>query len=90
MTNSQIALNPALGTRRLLTTNGGTNDQAIEPPKRHDWHASRRDGDPRCGTCQGKVAATVLWLCSLGASFVIGHALAVDGTVTLMGNLQAK
>ena len=26
-----------------------------------------------------ELAAAVLWLCSPGASFVIGHALAVDG-----------
>jgi len=30
----------------------------------------------------GEIAAAVLWLCSPGASFVIGHALAVDGGYT--------
>ena len=29
-----------------------------------------------------EIAAAVLWLCSPGASFVIGHALAVDGGAT--------
>jgi NAD(P)-dependent dehydrogenase (short-subunit alcohol dehydrogenase family) len=29
-----------------------------------------------------EIASAVLWLCSLGASFVIGHALAVDGGYT--------
>ena len=29
-----------------------------------------------------EIAAAVLWLCSDGASFVIGHALAVDGRFT--------
>jgi NAD(P)-dependent dehydrogenase (short-subunit alcohol dehydrogenase family) len=31
----------------------------------------------------GEIAAAVLWLCSPGASFVIGHALAVDGGYTI-------
>lgn len=30
-----------------------------------------------------EIAAAVLWLCSLGASFVIGHALVVDGGYTV-------
>jgi NAD(P)-dependent dehydrogenase (short-subunit alcohol dehydrogenase family) len=29
-----------------------------------------------------EIAAAVLWLCSPGASFVIGHALVVDGGFT--------
>ena len=29
-----------------------------------------------------EVASSVLWLCSPGAGFVIGHALAVDGGYT--------
>jgi NAD(P)-dependent dehydrogenase (short-subunit alcohol dehydrogenase family) len=30
-----------------------------------------------------EIASVVLWLCSPGASFVIGHALAVDGGFTV-------
>ncbi len=30
-----------------------------------------------------EIACAVLWLCSPGASFVIGHALAVDGGYTV-------
>jgi NAD(P)-dependent dehydrogenase (short-subunit alcohol dehydrogenase family) len=29
-----------------------------------------------------EIASAVLWLCSAGASFVVGHALAVDGGYT--------
>jgi NAD(P)-dependent dehydrogenase (short-subunit alcohol dehydrogenase family) len=29
-----------------------------------------------------EIASAVLWLCSPGASFVVGHALAVDGGYT--------
>ena len=30
-----------------------------------------------------EIAAAVLWLCSPGASFVVGHALVVDGGATV-------
>ena len=30
-----------------------------------------------------EIASAVLWLCSPGAGFVIGHALAVDGGATV-------
>ncbi len=38
---------------------------------------NRRLGEPQ------EIASVVLWLCSPGASFVIGHALAVDGGFTV-------
>jgi NAD(P)-dependent dehydrogenase (short-subunit alcohol dehydrogenase family) len=31
-----------------------------------------------------EIAATVLWPCSPGASYVIGHALTVDGGMTVV------
>ena len=33
-------------------------------------------------TLVGLIASAVLWLCGPGSSFVIGHALAVDGGFT--------
>lgn len=30
-----------------------------------------------------EIASVVLWLCSLGASYVVGHALTVDGGMTV-------
>ena len=38
----------------------------------------RRAGRPE------EIAATVLWLCSPGASYVVGHALTVDGGMTVV------
>jgi NAD(P)-dependent dehydrogenase (short-subunit alcohol dehydrogenase family) len=32
-----------------------------------------------------EIASAVLWLCSPGASYVVGHALTVDGGVTVVG-----
>jgi hypothetical protein len=47
---------PQIAYRRtacsLLANHGGTNDEVIEPPKRHDWHSSGRDCNPRRGTCE--------------------------------------
>jgi NAD(P)-dependent dehydrogenase (short-subunit alcohol dehydrogenase family) len=31
----------------------------------------------------GEIASVVLWLCSPGASYVVGHALTVDGGMTV-------
>lgn len=36
----------------------------------------------RAGT-PGEIASAVLWLCSSGASYVVGHALTVDGGMTV-------
>ena len=36
----------------------------------------------RLARCE-EIAAAVLWLCSPGASFVLGHALVVDGGFTI-------
>ena len=38
---------------------------------------NKRIGEP------AEVASAVLWLCSPGASFVVGHALVVDGGYTV-------
>lgn len=63
---------------------------AIETPMVADMIV--REGLTREGMASGmpigrlgqpeEIAAAVLWLCSPGASFVIGHALAVDGGYT--------
>ena len=37
----------------------------------------------RAGT-PGEIASAVLWLCSPGASYVVGHALTVDGGMTVV------
>jgi hypothetical protein len=37
-----------------------------------------------------EIAAAVVWLCSPFASFVIGHALAVDGGYTARGGAKAE
>jgi NAD(P)-dependent dehydrogenase (short-subunit alcohol dehydrogenase family) len=36
----------------------------------------------RAGTPE-QIASVVLWLCSPGASYVVGHALTVDGGMTV-------
>ena len=47
-------------------------------------HEGTDEGQPigRLGRPE-EIAAAVLWLCSPGSSFVIGHALAVDGGYTV-------
>lgn len=41
----------------------------------------------RLGRPEG-IASAVLWLCGPGSSFVIGHALVVDGGFTAEGSLS--
>jgi NAD(P)-dependent dehydrogenase (short-subunit alcohol dehydrogenase family) len=46
-----------------------------------DERGRTQPGDRRLGTAD-EIAAAVLWLCSPGASFVVGVALPVDGGYT--------
>jgi NAD(P)-dependent dehydrogenase (short-subunit alcohol dehydrogenase family) len=48
---------------------------------RHDERITKEQPIGRLGKPE-EVASAVLWLCSPGAGFVIGHALAVDGGYT--------
>lgn len=53
----------------------GGDKQVLEEMKQHP--PMKRFGESE------EIADTVLWLCSPGASYVTGHALAVDGGITV-------
>src|SRR5262249_37415193 len=63
-----------------LTTGGRTVHREIKQSReirvRHTH--GRRAGRPE------EIASAVLWLCSPGASYVVGHALTVDGGMTVV------
>ncbi|MFZ0710268.1 MAG: SDR family oxidoreductase [Terrimicrobiaceae bacterium] len=51
-------------------------------PRRDGHESSRRTPIGRMGNPE-EIAAAVLWLCSDAASFVVGHAMVVDGGQTV-------
>ena len=44
------------------------------------WLLKQPEGNER----MKEIASAVLWLCSPGASYVVGHALTVDGGLTVI------
>jgi NAD(P)-dependent dehydrogenase (short-subunit alcohol dehydrogenase family) len=63
------------------TTTPLTDPYARENPQRTAQMAERQPNGRLC--TPEDVAAAVVWLCSDGASFINGHALAVDGGVVI-------
>ena len=61
---------------RLLDRDYPPDEQAYDEIAKHV--PIGRAGKPE------EIAATVLWLCSPGASYVVGHALTVDGGMTVV------
>ena len=70
------AVNPGLIDTAVARDVVAGNEQAYEEIARHV--PIRRAGRPE------EIAAAVLWLCSPGASYVVGHALTVDGGMTVV------
>jgi NAD(P)-dependent dehydrogenase (short-subunit alcohol dehydrogenase family) len=70
------AVNPGLIDTQVARDVVNGNEQAYEDIAKNV--PIGRAGKPE------EIAATVLWLCSPGASYVVGHALTVDGGMTVV------
>jgi NAD(P)-dependent dehydrogenase (short-subunit alcohol dehydrogenase family) len=70
------AVNPGLIDTRIARDVVAGNEEAYNEIAKHV--PIRRAGRPQ------EIASTVLWLCSPGASYVVGHALTVDGGMTVV------
>jgi NAD(P)-dependent dehydrogenase (short-subunit alcohol dehydrogenase family) len=70
------AVNPGLIDTQIARDVVSGNEQAYEDIAKNV--PIRRAGTPE------EIASAVLWLCSPGASYVVGHALTVDGGMTVV------
>ena len=70
------AVNPGLIDTQIARDVVSGNEQAYEDIAKNV--PIRRAGRPE------EIASVVLWLCSPGASYVVGHALTVDGGMTVV------
>ena len=70
------AVNPGLIDTQVARDVVNGNEQAYEEIAKHV--PIGRAGRPE------EIASAVLWLCSSGASYVVGHALTVDGGMTVV------
>ncbi|MFZ0592423.1 MAG: glucose 1-dehydrogenase [Bryobacteraceae bacterium] len=70
------AVNPGLIDTQVARDVVAGDEQAYEDIAKHVPIA--RAGKPQ------EIASAVLWLCSPGASYVVGHALTVDGGMTVV------
>lgn len=70
------AVNPGLIDTQIARDVVNGNEEAYQDIARHV--PIGRAGTPE------EIASAVVWLCSQGASYVVGHALTVDGGVTVV------
>jgi NAD(P)-dependent dehydrogenase (short-subunit alcohol dehydrogenase family) len=70
------AVNPGLIDTQVARDVVSGNEQAYDEIAKHV--PIGRAGRPE------EIASAVLWLCSSGASYVVGHALTVDGGMTVL------
>ena len=70
------AVNPGLIDTQIARDVVAGNEEAYNEIAKHV--PIRRAGRP------AEIASAVLWLCSPGASYVVGHALTVDGGMTVV------